>query len=53
LQLLAIGLLGSFVAYVINACFHNNNPFFGDTFNWMLIGLVLAVMNLVAKREVY
>lgn len=45
LQVLAIGLLGSFVAYLVNAMFHNNNPFFGDTFNWLLIGLTLAMIN--------
>ncbi len=46
LKILAIGLIGSFVAYLFNAMFHNNNPFFGDTFNWLLIGVSLSLINI-------
>lgn len=52
LGLLAIGLTGSFAAYIVNAMFHNNSPFFGDTFNWLLIGIAAAVIqNVVVSRK--
>lgn len=52
LGLLAIGLFGSFVAYIINAMFHNNNPFFGDAFNWLIIGVAAAAIQIwVVSRK--
>ena len=41
-----LGLLGSFVSYVIHSMFHNNGPFLSDVFNWYFIGIFLAVTKL-------
>lgn len=46
LKIITIGLGGSFVAYLLNVMFHNNSPFFGDTFNWLIIGLAIAVIHI-------
>lgn len=52
LGMIATGLVGSFVAYIVNAMFHNNNPFFGDTFNWIIIGVSFAAMQVwVVSRK--
>ena len=40
---LAVGLIGSFVGYQVNASFHNPGPFTGDLFNWYCIGLAVAL----------
>ena len=49
LNALAIGLIGSFISYIINSMFHNAGPFVGDPFNWYLIGMVLVLLNLNNK----
>ncbi len=50
--LLGIGFIGSFVAYIVNAMFHNNNPFFGDAFNWLIIGVAAAAIQIwVVSRK--
>ncbi|MFX0204601.1 MAG: O-antigen ligase family protein [Candidatus Hodarchaeota archaeon] len=46
-----IGLVGSFVSYVVASSFHNAGPFVGDPFNWYLIGLVMVLSNLDLRRE--
>jgi len=53
LNLLAIGLTGSFAAYIVNALFHNNSPFFGDTFNWLIIGIAAAAIRtaIVSRKQ--
>jgi hypothetical protein len=43
---LCIGLIGSFVSYIINSLFHNAGPFVGDVFNWYIIGLVFVLIKL-------
>lgn len=42
-----LGLLGGFVAYLVNSLFHNAGPFVGDPFHWYFIGLALATNKLV------
>lgn len=41
----AVGLIGSFFAYIINSLFHNMGPFLIDPFNWYLIGITLFLLN--------
>ncbi len=46
------GLLGAFVAYVINSFFHNAGPFTSDLVHWYYIGIAIAAyrMKLVAGK---
>jgi len=41
-----VGLLGGFIAYLVNSLFHNNGPFIGDIINWYFIGVALAINKL-------
>jgi len=41
------GLIGAFLAYLINSMFHNAGPFVGDWFHWFVIGLVFSVHRLL------
>ena len=45
----AIGLIGSFSAYIINSLFHNDGPFLFDVFNWFFIGVTLFLLNQYGK----
>ena len=47
----ALGLLGSFVSYLVNSLFHNAGPFIGDPFHWYFIGLVAALYSIGRKRK--
>jgi O-antigen ligase len=51
LQIIAIGMIGSFFAYIVNAFFHNNSPFFGDSLNWIFIGLAFTLINSVRLKH--
>lgn len=48
---ITIGLIGSFISYIINSLFHNAGPFVGDPFNWYFIGMVLVLLNLHDKLK--
>jgi len=41
------GLIGAFLAYLINSMFHNLGPFVGDWFHWFIIGLAFSVHRLI------
>lgn len=45
IESIGLGLMGSFIAYVINSLFHNLGPFLVDPFNWYFIGLTLFLLN--------
>jgi O-antigen ligase len=51
LQNISIGLLCSFIAYLINSMFHNNGAFTGDPFHWFIISISLSLINLSKKYE--
>lgn len=51
LHALAVGLIGSFVGYQVNASFHNAGPFTGDLFNWYCIGLVVALARMAEQGQ--
>jgi len=51
LQNISIGLLCSFIAYLINSMFHNNGAFTGDSFHWFIISISLSLINLSKKYE--
>ncbi len=48
---LAIGLEGSFLAYIVNSFFHNGGPFFGELVSWHYLGIYFACMFLFSKQQ--
>ena len=46
-----IGLIGTFVSYIVNSFFHNAGPFLGDAFNWYFIGMVLVLIQISMMYE--
>ena len=46
---ITIGLIGTFVSYIVNSFFHNAGPFVGDPFNWYFIGMVLVLIQISAR----
>ena len=46
-----IGLLGSFIAYVVESSFHNAGPFIGDPVHWYFIGIALALDRITRKID--
>lgn len=46
---ITIGLIGSFIAYIINSMFHNAGPFLIDPFNWYFIGITMFLFNYCGK----
>lgn len=49
LRILASGLTGASVAYLVNASFHNPGPFSGDLFSWYWIGLTVALARMADR----
>jgi len=45
------GLIGAFLAYLVNSMFHNAGPFVGDWFHWFFIGLAFSVHRLVLSSS--
>ena len=45
IRAVSLGLIGSFVAYMINSLFHNNGPFFSEPQAWFFIGIAAFVFN--------
>lgn len=49
--IIAFGLLGVSIAYIVNSFFHNAGPFLGDIFYWYIIGLIPALVNISNKEK--
>lgn len=45
-----IGMLGSFISYVVNTSFHNRGFFNDEHFGWLFVGLVLLLSKFVKER---
>ncbi len=45
----SMGLLAGFIAYIVNACFHNAGPFLGEYFFWYFIGILAGLSTLQGK----
>ena len=48
---LSIGLVGSFLSYILNSLFHNDGPLRGDFFNWFFVGLVVALEQVTSRSR--
>ena len=44
-------VVGAMIGYTFNSLLHNNGPFVGDWFHFILIGLVFAVPTILASDE--
>ncbi len=49
IKAVALGLIASFIAYIINSLFHNMGPFLIDPFNWYFVGITLFLLNHYGK----
>ena len=45
-------VLGAMIAYTFNSLLHNNGPFVGDWYHFILIGLVFALPGVLGTRHV-
>jgi O-antigen ligase len=47
----AVGLIGSYVSYLINSFFHNSGPFISDPYNWFFIGITFVLFKFAEEEK--
>jgi hypothetical protein len=51
LKSVSIGLVGSFVSYIISSLFHNGGPFSGELAVWHFVGLYFVITGLCSRPQ--